>query len=531
MSKVKENKMATVFIPDISQALSWLDAHSDKLKSNIFRGIEREALRIRIDGAPATDVHPLAFGSALTHRWITTDFAETLLEMITPVDREVDHLLAFLRDLHRHVTASLDNERMWPLSMPYRINEDDIQLANYGTSHLGQMKTLYRKGLKNRYGALTQIISGVHYNFSLPLSFWQAQTGIENHQSLQDKISAGYLHLIRNYLRFGWIIPYLFGASPAICSSFLQGKEPKLAFSRTDEDMLYLPYATSLRLSDLGYTNQTQQDIGITFNTLTGYLDALRKATRTPSERFTHLGMRDAEGNLKQINTNILQLDSEFYAPIRPKRSPELGESASSALLRAGIQYIEVRSLDVNPFSEQGIDAEQVRFLDLFLIWCLLVDSPEKTNMSMQAAQKNWNTIIFEGRKPGQTLDTGDANGQVRLADVGMELFRDLYRIAEILDHQQGGQHYQKVCSQLVHFIEDPTLTYSARILSLMIENGLKNTGLMLAEQHHHTLTNEPYRVLNERDFSQEAERSINEQREIEAADAVDFETFLSQNT
>jgi glutamate--cysteine ligase len=220
-------------IPDVSQALSWLEAHPQALKG-IRRGIERETLRVTPNGTLATTGHPEKLGAALTHHWITTDFAEALLEFITPVDDNIDHLLTFLRDIHRYVARNIGDERMWPLSMPCFIEaEQDIELAQFGSSNIGRMKTLYREGLKNRYGALMQTISGVHYNFSLPLEFWQAWAGVQDAESGKEQISAGYFRLIRNYYRFGWVIPYLFGASPAICSSFLKGRETNLPFERT----------------------------------------------------------------------------------------------------------------------------------------------------------------------------------------------------------------------------------------------------------------------------------------------------------
>ncbi len=188
-------------IPDVSKALSWLEAHPNALKG-IGRGIERETLRVKPDGHLAESGHPDSLGSALKHDWITTDFAETLLEFITPVDQNIDHMLAFLRDIHRHVARELAEERMWPFSMPCLIDDADrIELAQYGSSNIGRMKTLYRQGLKNRYGALMQTISGIHYNFSLPLSFWQEWADVKDAESGKETISAGYLRLIRNYYR------------------------------------------------------------------------------------------------------------------------------------------------------------------------------------------------------------------------------------------------------------------------------------------------------------------------------------------
>ncbi|WP_409311137.1 glutamate--cysteine ligase [Pectobacterium sp. B1J-3] len=514
-------------IPDISTALSWLEKHPHAV-NGIQRGIERETLRVLANGHLATTGHPEQLGSALTHPWITTDFAESLLEFITPVDQDVDHLLSFLRDIHRHVSRNLDDERMWPLSMPCFIAaEQDIELAQYGTSNIGRFKTLYREGLKNRYGALMQTISGVHYNFSLPLAFWQAKSGVKDADSGKIEISAGYFRLIRNYYRFGWIIPYLFGASPAICSSFLQGRETALPFERTDKGMCYLPYATSLRLSDLGYTNKSQSNLGITFNHLDTYVAALKRAIKTPSEEYAQIGVKK-EGRYLQLNTNVLQIENELYAPIRPKRVTRAGESPSDALLRGGIEYIEVRSLDINPFSPTGVSGSQVRFLDLFLIWCALADAPEMSADELACTRKNWNRVILEGRKPGQTVGMGCDTAQQPIADVGKSLFADLRRVAEVLDEGREQPYYQQVCDELVTGFEDPESTFSGRLLAMMKQEGSSSVGLHLADEYRKMLRDEPLQVLTEEQLSAECERSWLRQRQIEAEDTLSFEAYLA---
>lgn len=516
-------------IPDVSKALSWLEAHPHAVKG-IRRGIERETLRVTADGHLAQTPHPAPLGSALAHRWITTDFAEALLEFITPVDGDIDHLLSFLRDIHRHVARELGEERMWPLSMPCFIEaEQDIELAQYGTSNIGRFKTLYREGLKNRYGALMQTISGVHYNFSLPLEFWQARLGITDAESGKAEISAGYFRLIRNYYRFGWVIPYLFGASPAICSSFLQGRETNIPFENNGKGMFYLPYATSLRLSDLGYTNKSQSNLGITFNDLETYVAGLKRAIHTPSEEYAKLGLMDGERHL-QINTNVLQIENELYAPIRPKRVTQAGESPSDALLRGGIEYIEVRSLDINPFSPIGVDAVQARFLDLFLIWCVLADAPEMSSDELLCTRKNWNRVILEGRKPDQTIGMGCETEQQPLATVGKALFQDLRRVAEVLDGINDNQQYQQVCDQLVAAFDNPELTYSARLLQQMKDGGIGGVGLALAEQYRQTLRSEALEVLSEAELAAEQRASLQRQRELESGDTQSFADYLAAN-
>ncbi len=528
LNKNEFDRREVNLIPDVSQALAWLEKHPQVVKG-IRRGLERETLRVTPTGELATTGHPESLGSALTHNWITTDFAEALLEFITPVDGDIDHMLTFMRDIHRHVARELGEERMWPLSMPCYIDDgQNIELAQYGSSNMGRMKTLYREGLKNRYGALMQTISGVHYNFSLPLEFWQARLGVKDAQSGKEEISAGYFRLIRNYYRFGWVIPYLFGASPAICSSFLQGKESSLPFEKTECGMNYLPYATSLRLSDLGYTSTAQSNLGITFNDLATYVKGLKSAIKTPSEEFAKIGM-EKDGKRLQINTNVLQIENELYAPIRPKRVTGKGESPSDALLRGGIEYIEVRSLDINPFSPIGMDEQQIRFLDLFMIWCVLADAPEMSSDELLCTRTNWNRVILEGRKPGLTLGIGCETAQHPLSKVGKDLFADLRRVAETLDGIAGNDEYQRVCDRLVACFDDPELTYSARILRSMIDNGIGGTGLALAEQYRQILVQEQLEILTPDALQQEHDASWQRQREREAGDTEPFDSWLAK--
>lgn len=515
-------------IPAISQSLAWLEENPEVILG-IGRGIEREALRIQPDGALAVTSHPAILGSAFTHSWITTDFAESLLEFITPVDHDSKHMLAVLRDIHRYVARNLGDEKLWPLSMPCNTaTTGEINIAQYGTSNEGRMKTLYREGLHNRYGSLMQIISGVHYNFSLPLLFWQKRAGITDSVSGKDAISSGYMHLIRNYYRFGWIIPYLFGASPGISSDFLQSKPGHLPFMQAFPGELYLPWATSLRLSDLGYTNKSQNDLDISFNSLPSYIEGIKRALKTPSEAFSLLGVKNDQGEWLQLNTNILQIENELYAPVRPKRVVKPGETPSDALHRAGVEYIEVRSLDVNPFSPIGLEESQICFLDVFLIWCALADSPDLSATELSYSKENWNKVATEGRRPDLQLTTGNGTHNHLLKDIGKALFVDLSRIAKVLDQVQGRDDNQKACEQLVSWFDNPQQTYSAKILQNIMEQGMEKTGAALAETYQKLLSEEGFQILTDDQFRQEALHSCEKQREIEESDTVSFDEFLS---
>jgi glutamate--cysteine ligase len=496
----------------------------------IRRGIERETLRINPDGQLAQTGHAKALGSALTHPLITTDFSESLLEFITPAQTDIDVTLKQLTDIHKFALSHIGEERLWAGSMPCYINhQDEIQLAQYGSSNVGTMKTVYRQGLKNRYGSMMQAISGVHFNFSIPDAFWQEyQQLLGDSGSLQDFISAQYLHLIRNYKRYVWLVVYLFGASPAMCSSFLQGREPKYKFQTLGKGSLYLPYATSLRMSDLGYTNSAQSSLDISYNNLPDYIKGLRQAISTPSAEYATIGIKVGE-QYQQLNSNILQIENEFYSTIRPKRTTQSGERPTCALKRRGVEYIEVRALDVNPFSAVGINAEQMRFLDLFLIYCLLEKSPDLSAEEQALTEQNLRKVVTEGRKRNLDLDE---NGQPRLMlDWAEQLFADLMPIANWMDAAHGGDSYKAVIKEFYLGLLDPNQTYSGKLLSRLIAQQQDSPyyALALAEQYRQQLAATDYQIYSETEFEQMAAVSLLEQQKIELADDMNFDQYLER--
>jgi len=516
-------------IEDISEKIAFLEKNP-KILNNIFRGIERETLRIKKNGSFSEKKHPYLLGSPLTHKWITTDFSENLLEFITPTSNNIDYLLSFLKDLHCFTASKTQNELIWPFSMPYDDNKTDIQIAQYGNSNLGKMKTTYRIGLKHRYGDLVNTVSGVHYNFSLPLIFWKnCKKNISKKNKNTDYVSSGYLDLIRNYYRFGWIIPYLFGASPAISSSFLKNTKKKYRFKKTKENILYLPWSTSLRLSDIGYTNSKVIDLNIMFNDLNSYIQSLKKSIETPSKKFMNIGLKDIYGNFKQLNTNILQMESELYTQIRPKRKINYGETLIESLTNKGIEYVEIRSLDINPFSPIGISKKQILFLDLFLIWCALIDSPQINTIDVYLINKNWKKIIFEGRKPNQKIYLNNKYEKKTLVEISDIIFKDLHQIALILDYNSKNFTYQKICKETKLLFYNPELTYSAKFLKIIIETGIKKAGLYFANKYHRNFTNKNYLNLNKNILEQEVIRSHEETVEIEKTDMLSFEEYIKQ--
>lgn len=501
--------------------------------TGIRRGIERETLRINADGSLAQTDHAPALGSALTHPLITTDFSESLLEFITPATSDIKTTLAQLTDIHRFAIRQLGDERLGASSIPGVLkHQDEIRLAQYGNSNIGKMKTLYRQGLKNRYGSMMQAISGVHFNFSLPESFWQQyQQLLGDRSDLQTFISAQYLHLIRNYKRYVWLIVYLFGASPALCASFLQGRTARYPFQQLGKGTLYLPYATSLRMSDLGYTNSAQSSLAITYNNLQEYIAGLHSAITTPSAEYQDIGVcRD--GEYQQLNGNILQIENEFYSTIRPKRTIQSGERPTCALAKRGVEYIEVRALDVNPFSVIGITEQQIRLLDTFLLFCLLSDSPPLSSAEQAVTEQNLKLVVTDGRRFNLELLQ---DGQPRLMqDWAEELFAAMQGVAALLDDSIPAAQtdsYRQAVKQSYLCLLDPAQTLSGQMLNTLLTNRQDHAtaNLQLAALYRQQLLQGEYQYYQPEDFSRMAAESLAAQQAIEQADTEPFAVFLQQ--
>jgi glutamate--cysteine ligase len=498
--------------------------------NNLKRGIEREALRYSEESRLAKTPHPKALGSAYANKWITTDFSESQLELVTPVSTSIETLFAQLEDIHHFTQTNLGNEYMWPMSMPYKVNESDIVLGQYGTCNAGRLKTLYRKGLKHRYGSKMQIISGVHYNFSFPESFWDELFGKQHKQERQEAKSNAYLGLIRNYYRFGWLIPYFFGASPAVCSSYIKDLKTDKMFLKA-EDMLYLPHATSLRLSDIGYSNSNQEQLNIGLNSLDDYLSGLKKAIRTSSPAFEQMGVK-VSGEYQQLNSNILQMENELYAPIRPKRVPEENEKVYEALSQRGVEYVEVRALDINPYSAVSISEDQVRFLDLFLVWAVLKDSDLMTKQEKDISLSNWNKVIHQGRKPGLQLECCSSENAQTLKEWAMSIIKEIIAVAKAMDKANGDIKYQSVCHKLAAAIHYPEFT-TAGLLQADIEKagGIGQFGHEMGTKHTRSHLKHRYRFYKAQDMENEVARSLHEQEASEKSDVLDFDAFLAANS
>ena len=488
---------------------------------HLKRGIEKESLRIDADGALARTPHPRALGSPLTHPSITTDFSESQLELITGVHETPQACLQELEQIHQLVYANLDNERLWPSSMPCLVGEDsDIPIGVYGTSNIGMAKTVYRRGLGVRYGRLMQTISGIHYNFSLPETVWNALNIVG-----KDAKTAAYFGLIRNFRRWSWLLLYLFGASPAVCRSFTRNLQHNL--QPFDEGSLHLPYATSLRMGPLGYQSNAQGSLHISYNTLEEYAQSMEDALTTEYPPYAHQGiMRD--GEYQQLSTSILQIENEFYGTIRPKRTIESGERPISALRARGVEYVEVRCIDLNPFLPVGIDVDEVGFLDCFLLLCLLADSPPDSVAESGRMSANQLAVVERGREPGLQL-SGDQGEEVELTAWAMNLIDQCQEIAVCLDRVNGTDRYAATCALQRAKIQDAELTPSAQVLASMRDGQVP----FFAFSQERAVAIASYfqsRSLDPEITQQHqirAAASFQRQEEIEAADTRPFAEFL----
>jgi glutamate--cysteine ligase len=502
------------------------------LLTRCLHGIERETLRVDRDGHLAQTAHPAALGSALTNEQITTDYSESLLEFITPALADPAATLASLENIHRFAYSKLDNEYLWSPSMPGLLPEEvDIPIARYGDSNIGRLKHVYRKGLALRYGKTMQCIAGIHYNFSLAEGIWpvlqraEQQIGDEP-PSPRDYQSERYIALCRNFRRYSWLLMYLFGASPALDVSFMRGRPHQL--QALDADTLYLPYATSLRMSDLGYQSNAQSGLTPCYHDLVSYTESLRNAVSTPYPEYAANGIKDANGEWQQLNTNILQIENEYYSTIRPKRVAYSGERPIQALMSRGVQYVEVRCLDINPFLPMGIDLQEARFLDAFVLFCALEDSPLLIGGECEGSSDNFLNVVKEGRKPGLLLQR--KGRPVALTEWAEELLQRIRPIAELLDRAHASGEHVQALEQQRRKVADPALTPSAQVLGQLLERqeSFRDFALRHSQQHAAWFRETALDGAQQAEFEIRAAVSLREQAELESVPPGDFDTFVA---
>ena len=506
-----------------------INTREPRVLQNGLKGVEKESLRVSLDGRIEHSPHPIALGSALSHEHITTDYSEALIELVTPAFRESWQLLQYLCDLHQFVYRHLQEQLLWATSMPCMLGGDaEIPIARYGRSNIGRLKEVYRLGLGNRYGRMMQAISGVHFNYSFPQQFWPVLAEcLQHHGADQSFISEQYFALLRNYRRHGWLILYLFGNSPALCSSFVRGRDHQL--EPFAPGTLYAPYATSLRMSDLGYRNKSQAGVEISVNGLDEYVRDLTAAVSTPHPEYQKMGVK-VDGEYRQLNANLLQIENEYYSYIRPKRVARSGEHPSQALRRGGVEYVEFRALDVSAFDPVGVNQNKLRFLEAFAALCVLKQS-EPIDASEQAhLDANHAVVARRGREPGLQLNR---NGRpIDLREWALELIDSMRGICELLDQGDERRPYTAALDLQKTKIDDPDRTPSARSLQELRTTGesFAQFALRMSRVHKaYFLDLYPPNEQRLAEFSAEAEQSLQKQAAVEAADDMTFDQFLAK--
>ena len=494
-------------------------------------GVEKESLRISPEGKISQNRHPASIGSALTNRYITTDYSEALIEFITPPLEKTEEVLEFLRDTQTFVYGELTGEILWATSMPCVVSGDasnSIPLAKYGSSNAGSMKTVYRRGLGHRYGRSMQVIAGVHFNYSFSENFWPKYQQIEkDSQPIQDFISQNYFSQIRNLQRYGWLIPYLFGASPAVCKSFLDGAETSL--QDFDENTYYEPYATSLRMGDIGYQNNKESESGIKacYRNVDAYVQSLEYAINTESLEYKKIGVKK-DGRYEQLNTNILQIENEYYSTVRPKQILLDNEKPTMALKKRGVRYVELRSLDVNAYDPLGINETQMRFLEVFMVFCLLQNSPQICFNEREEIDENEILVAHRGRDPKLALQRDSVD--CTLKDWGLELCQQMQFVCEILDQERPEKPYSIALQKQVDKINNPDLTPSAIMLKEMKDKGesFYHFARRMSQKHHDYFRSLSLEEKNQAFFKNEVKRSLEKQIEIEKNDSISFDEYLN---
>jgi len=507
-------------LTDILDRLSHVDPDSLKL----FKGIEKEGLRVNDNSEISQLPHPSSLGSALTHPSITTDYSEALLEFITPVGDKGEDVLSFLDHVHRYTYPNIKGQWIWPASMPGVIKQElDVPIAHYGESHLGQLKHVYRHGLWHRYGRKMQCIAGLHFNFSVGEGYWSTLADAQDVTCDQDFVSQEYFGLIRNFRRYSWLLLYLFGASPALDASFVDGREHSL--EAWDDDTWYLPYATSLRMSGLGYQNNAQDGLFVCFNGLPTYTNTLKQAMAQTVPAYEQIGVEE-NGVFKQLNTHLLQIENEYYSDVRPKRNSKEGEKPLTALNRHGVEYIEVRCLDLNPFLPLGIDLEQVAFMDTFLLYCLLKGSPRLASEECDEVVANQKAVVLEGRRPGFTLKR--MGETVELKQWASDIINGMSDVADWLDRASGDDRHAAALSAMMGRVRDSSLTPSAKVLETMKQNHLsyQKFGIHQAKVLADELAR-PLAEIEQQKWAETAEESLKKQAHMESENEGTFAQYL----
>lgn len=482
-------------------------------KGNLH-GLERECLRVDLNANLSLNPHPVILGASLTHPSITTDFSESQIEFTTQPYTSIQECLAELKTLQHFVCESIKDELLWPMSMPALLPQDEnqIPLARYGNSKQGQNKTIYRRGLGNRYGRRMQTISGVHYNYSFGndlldyLHNYLEGRGlaVKNKHEFKTQI---YFHTIRNFFRYSFFIPYLFGASNSIDESFFYGSSQiDSRLTRCNKRTFINPVATSLRMSRIGYTNSHQDQLNISYDRLDSYLSGLKSAITTHYPEYEKYSIQDKQ----QLNSNLLQIENEYYSILRPKPDLKGYDSSIDALRDRGVEYIEIRGLDLSPTLPLAVDENRMSFIHMLLLHCLFLPSPSLNNTEWKQIQKSFDEVVWDGRNQNSLPHE-------KIKQEGLRLMENLEPLAELLDLESKGSIYSDTIKRLRTIIIDPMKCETCQTMN-RIQEGMDmiELGMELAVGNCKYFDGMTLPQSDRKKLEQLAKLSIQKQKEIE---------------
>ena len=492
-----------------------------------LKGLEREALRFTPGGVLAQTSHPAQCGSPLTHKYITTDFSESLMELVTPTFKGNKELMAFLADIHAYVHQVLPkNENLWNSSMPCVLeSEEAIPIAYYGTSGAADFRSVYRRGLALRYGKKMQAIAGLHYNFSVSPAFWDGlalERQVENDSSFR---SEAYLGLIRNFHRLNWFTNYLFGASPVFDKSFASAVESN-ELTEIQDNTYSIAKAVSVRMSDAGYTTSRQGDLNVSENSLTGYVSGLKDAVQKPDAQWSALGL-EKDGVPHQLADTVLQAEFEYYSTIRPKASPRHNCRPLEALEKGGVEYVEVRTLDLDPFEPMGVSQVQLDFMEVFMYYLLGKESPLIEAKEAQCIRENLITVTVNGRAKDLTLKCAQM-GDFDLKGACERVFDDLALVADLLDKARACTDYSNALLVVRERLSDPSRLPSEKMAQAVATKEFVEVIEDLSNQHREFFLNKELDPARMESFVLEYKNSDEKRLELEKT-GLSYKQYLKK--
>lgn len=429
---------------DVIQSLNYRE---ELLKGNF--GLERETLRVDGEGKLALTKHPEVFECKISHPYITTDFSESQIELITPILNTLEELYSFVNSLYDITVLELKDEYLWPQSMPCSIPEDDlIPIADYGKCKSGEVASNYRKKLLKKYGGKKQLISGIHYNFSfneeLIKDLYKKIGNGETYRDFKDSI---YLKIVRNYLRYRWLLIYLLGGTTTMHETF--GEKCVIDLDKISKDGFSNNGAVSYRNSECGYKNPI--DLYPNYNSVKEYVESVYKF----------------------IDDKLIDNHKELYTQIRLKAKDN--DRFLESLLEDGINYVEMRSIDINPFSKAGISLDDLNFINLLTIYFLIKDESSYEKWQ-EEAQNNQNIISIYGQMDVALFRDGET---ITKNNWALDILNEMKEMNSKLSLGKGD-----IIDSMIEKIKNPKLTYAYRISEMVKEEGFLESHLRLAREY-----------------------------------------------